>query len=384
MIMNQRYAGIFVSIELHNRHSLCYVSCMIKVFSYRIKDSNSAQHLNGLARAVNVVWNFCGDTQKHALRWALRWPTGYDFNQLTNGVGKELGLHSQTVQAIGQEYATRRKQHRKHLLRFRGKRSLGWIPFKRSGIKVKGDSFIYGGQRFKAWVSRPLDGHIKSGSFSQDARGRWYINIACEITNPIAVHNGKAVGVDLGLKDTAVINDGVNTTRIARQRFYQDLEPSLAEAQRRNDKKRVQRIHAKIANRRKDYLHKASTKLVEQYQFIFIGDVSSTKLARTKMAKSVLDAGWGMLRDFVKYKAIARKSTCNIVNEAHTTVECSVCHERTGPSGQKALNIRQWTCANCNTPHDRDGNASANIRQRGLIRLGLQPVGPTPIESHEF
>ena len=274
-------------------------------------------------------------------------------------------------------------------MRFRGQGSLGWIPFKRSGIKVKGDSFIYNGQRFKVWLSRPLEGQLKSGNFSQDARGRWYINLACDVTAPAPVKTGQAVGIDLGLKDTAVIHDGVNTTRIVRQRFYNDLEPALAEAQRRNDKQRVQRIHAKIANRRKDYLHKASTRLVEQYDFIFFGDVSSTQLTKTKMAKSVLDAGWGMFRDFVNYKAIARKSTCKIVNEAYTTVECSVCHKRTGPSGQKDLGVRQWRCINCNTPHDRDGNASANIRQRGLVRLGLQPVGATgrhsaPTESHVF
>jgi hypothetical protein len=90
---------------------------MLKTYHYRIKDSAGAAPLNTLARAVNFVWNFCNESQRHALRWNQRWPTGFDLNKLTTGSSKELGLHSQTVQAVCEQYATRRQQFRKRTLR---------------------------------------------------------------------------------------------------------------------------------------------------------------------------------------------------------------------------------------------------------------------------
>jgi len=343
---------------------------MIKTFQFRIKDKNTAKHLDKLSRAVNFVWNFCGDTQRHALKWGKRWPNNYAFHALSSGCSKELGLHSQTIQAVCDEYATRRKQHKKRLLRFRGKKSLGWIPFKGKAIKVQGDGFRYQGQCYRVWLSRKLDGTIKAGSFSQDARGRWYVNLQCEVTAPVPVTSGKAVGIDLGLRTLATMHDGVKSRKIARERFYKDLEPALADAQRRRDKKRVQRIHAKIANRRKDYLHKVSTEIANEYQYIFIGDVSSSKLVKTKMAKSVLDAGWGMLKTFVETKAIARGSLYRLTNEAYTTVTCNACLERTGPTGFAGLSAERWQCSSCNAIHERDDNSALLIRHRGLERLG--------------
>ena len=110
---------------------------MIKTFSFRTKDSTYAKHLEAMARAINRVWNFCNETQHQALKWAKKWPSGFDLNNLTAGSARELGLHSQSVQGVCEEYARRRDQHHKRRLRWRGKRSLGWIPFKKAAIKLK-------------------------------------------------------------------------------------------------------------------------------------------------------------------------------------------------------------------------------------------------------
>jgi transposase len=100
----------------------------------------------------------------------------------------------------------------------------------------------------------------------------------------------KELGIDLGLKDFAAFSDEA-LENVEAQRFYRDLEPALAVVQRANKKRRAKAIHAKITNRRKDFLHKLSTRIVCEYGFISIGNVSSEKLAKTRMAKSVLDAG---------------------------------------------------------------------------------------------
>src|SRR6476660_242050 len=105
---------------------------MIKTYQFRVKDSSTAKHLAAHARAVNWIWNFCNDTQKHALKWNKRWPTGFDLSNLCAGSSKELRLHSQTVQAICETYSARRAEKRRPLLRYRGEKHTGWIPFKAS------------------------------------------------------------------------------------------------------------------------------------------------------------------------------------------------------------------------------------------------------------
>ena len=101
---------------------------MILVYRYRVKSLNGL--LNKQARAVNLIWNFANDTQKHALKWRKLWPTGFDLNKLTAGSSKELGLHSGTVNAVCEQFAKSRSQKKRPFLRYRGKKSLGWVPLK--------------------------------------------------------------------------------------------------------------------------------------------------------------------------------------------------------------------------------------------------------------
>jgi putative transposase len=345
---------------------------VIKTFSYRLKDSTSGKHLSRLAAAVNQVWNFCNEAQHHAVRWSKPWVSPTTLCALTAGSGTMLGLHSQTVQAVCQEYVTRRRQHRKRWLRWRGKRSPGWIPFKASGIAVDGDRLTYAGRPFRCWLSRPIEGEIKSGSFSQDARGRWYVNLACECLDPAPTTGTGEVGIDLGLTNLLATSEG---EVIEAQRFYRDLEPKLAVAQRARKKRQAKALHAKITNRRKDFLHQLSTRLVNDNCLIAVGNVNAAALAKTRMAKSVLDAGWSMLRTFLSYKAIARKARYVEPNEAFSTQDCSVCGARTGPKGD--LSVRAWTCGVCFAFHHRDINSA-----RVILRFGRETL--LREESHDL
>lgn len=339
---------------------------MIKTYRYRIKDATDGPKLNKLARAVNQVWNFCNETQEHALRWDMRWPTGFDLNKLTAGSGKELGLHSQTVQAVCEQYADRRKQFKKRKLRWRGRRSPGWIPFKASGVKVVDDTVRYAGQTFRVWNSREIPGPIKCGSFSQDSRKRWYVNFVVDVPEEPPTVGTQHIGIDLGLKTLATCSD---KTKIEAPRWYRNQQKRLAECQRRRKSRKVRNLHAKIANRRLDFLHKESTKLVNRCELIVVGDVSSAKLTKTNLAKSVNDAGWAMFRDLLEYKAIARKVVYREVSERFTTQTCSCCGAIGGPKGRKGLGIREWVCGDCGVVLDRDVNAAMNI-----LRLGHQSL----------
>jgi IS605 OrfB family transposase len=165
------------------------------------------------------------------------------------------------------------------------------------------------------------------------------------------------------LKDTAVTSEG---ERLECGRFYRGLEAKIAQAQRRGHRRQAKRLHRRAARRRADALHKFSRKIVNHYQHIVVGDVSSQKLVKTRMAKSVLDAGWGLLKRFLQYKGEHAGRSVAVVNERNTTRACSCCRALTGPTGQDMLAVRHWGCPACGTEHDRDQNAARNILYVGL------------------
>ncbi|WP_341319439.1 transposase [Paraburkholderia sp. IMGN_8] len=255
-------------------------------------------------------------------RWFL---SGYDFHPFTKGAGKAgLDLHSGTIQAVTEEYATRRKQARKVKLRWRSsrgaRRSLGWIPLKGNAIRYRNGQLFIGQMVLSLWDSYGLAGYeLGAGNISEDSRGRWYINICGKLgpqQGPRHREATRSVGIDLGLKDFAALSDA---HVVGPARHYRELEAKLAKAQRARKKARVRAIHAKIKNSRKDQLHKLSTALVQEYGAIFIGNVNASALAKTRMAKSVLDGGWSSFRTMLQYKCDYAGVWFDEVDEAYST-----------------------------------------------------------------
>jgi len=157
------------------------VKGVILTYRYRIKDATTAKRLRAHAVAVNYVWNFCGETQEAARRQEKRWPTAFDLIKLTAGSSALLGLHSDTVQAVCKQFVINRNAVQRRP-RWRGKKSLGWIPFAAArAIQLNKDAVIYLKRRYRLWLSRPVEGKIKTGCFAQDARGRWYLSLQVEI-----------------------------------------------------------------------------------------------------------------------------------------------------------------------------------------------------------
>ena len=225
-----------------------------RTIKHRLRDKHAAE-LTRQASAVNFVWNYCNGAQKHVRRWD-RWLSSVDLQRMTAGVSKELNIHSQTVQNVCKQYVKSRVQHKKPWLRWRGRTSLGWIPFN-TGVTFDGEAFTFRGVRYEPMHLRKGIEYPTSctgGCFSQDAHGRWYINIVVEV--PIADQAPVSrVGIDLGLKALATLSDG---GEIAIPQFYRNSEVTLATTQRARKTRRIRNIHARIANRRKDFLHKKS------------------------------------------------------------------------------------------------------------------------------
>jgi len=207
---------------------------------------------------------------------------------------------------------------------------------------------------------------LKAGSFNEDSKGRWYLNIAVEC-EAVKSKGTELIGIDLGCKDAAVTSTGIKLD----SGWYRELESKLKLAQRANKKDRVRSIHLKIKNRRKDAIHKFTRSLVDSSAAIFVGNVSSRKLVKTKMAKSVLDASWGQIKSTLEYKCANAGVIFEVIDEAYSTQTCSCCGTipDSSPKGRAGLGIRQWVCSECGAEHDRDVNASKNIAAAGHRRL---------------
>ncbi|WP_020558734.1 RNA-guided endonuclease InsQ/TnpB family protein [Thiofilum flexile] len=353
---------------------------VLKTLKVRVKDKHKSI-LERMAFEVNQVWNAANEETAYyahlpipEVGWLHVYLSAFDLAKSQAALRKERGflIHSQTVQEVTEAHERARKQFKKSKLRWRissgSKRSLGWIPFKKGAAVWKSGQVRYAGHYFKVWDSYGLAQYeFRFGSFSQDARGRWYFNVVVAVPVIESIAQGQ-IGIDLGLKDTATCSNGL---KLESKQFYRELESKLGVAQRAKQKKRVKAIHAKIKNRRLNSIHQFTTQVVKNNSLIIIGNVSSSALAKTKMAKSVLDAGWHILKTQLKYKASARSGVCLEVNESYTTQACSCCGciGSNSPKGRTGLRIREWSCSECGATHDRDINAAKNILALGHERL---------------
>jgi IS605 OrfB family transposase len=342
------------------------VTRCIRTLRLKVKSEGYAW-LNAAAVEVNQVWNFANATSYKAARpfaGPVKWLSGYELDQLTAGSSAYFEhISSETIQRVNAEFATRRRQFKRTKLRWRlshgSKRSLGWVPFKAVQLKRHGKALRLAGKAFRVFETHRLEGTSwKSGCFAQDAVGDWWLCIPVERGATAIPAEREAVGLHLGLKDTVATSGG---EKLQAGHFYRHIEPRIAQAQRRGHRHQAKRLHRKAARRRNDALQKFSRKLVNQYQTIIVGDVSSTRLAKTRLAKSVLDAGWGMLKMQLQYKCQEAGRRILIVSERNTTRACSRCGSLTGPTGLDNLVVKVWSCSGCGVTHDRDVNAARNI-----------------------
>jgi len=307
----------------------------MKTLKLRIKDKHATQ-LNILARSVNFVWNYVNELSFKHLQRTGKFFSAYDLAAYTKGGGDYLNLHSQTLQAISEVHAKSRKQFKKSKLNWRTnnlkakRRSLGWIPFKKTAIKhlatrqsgkkslkstiqlslAKGKKLT-----IDLWDSYNLALYsINTLELVQDNRGHWYACVTVKEFTKTKCGTGQ-VGIDLGCKDSAVSSNGdVLTTKLTHQ-----YAEKLAITQRAKNKKRVKAIHAKIKNTRQDLIHKFTSKLVKANNLIVVGKIKSTSFTSSKLAKSVYDAGWFEIKRQLDYKCANAGCHYIEVNEAYST-----------------------------------------------------------------
>ncbi|WP_085952204.1 RNA-guided endonuclease InsQ/TnpB family protein [Catelliglobosispora koreensis] len=233
--------------------------------------------------------------------------------------------------------------------------------------------------------SRPLPCAASSVTVIADAAGRYLVSFVVDVdTKPLPPRDSD-VGIDLGLVHFVVLSNG---TKVASPRFLRRAAHKLRKAQqnlarktkgsnnRKKARRAVAKAHARVADTRRDWLHKLSTTIIRDNQAVYLEDLCVAGLGRTRMAKSVYDAGWAMFVNMLEYKAARAGCTLAKVDRFFpSTRTCSAC----GRLGEKLpLSVREWVCP-CGVSHDRDINAALNVRAAGRADLNDRGAQVRPV-----
>ena len=247
--------------------------------------------------------------------------------------------------------------------------------------------------KFKEGISinlhRKLEGEIKSATFSRTPSNKYFVSILCEVKKEPKKKTNKSIGIDLGITDFIVTSDG---EKIKNPNFNRSHKPALAKAQKHLSRKtkgsnrykkqrvKVARIHEKITNSRRDFQHKLSTRLINEYDVIALETLAVKNMVKNRsLAYGISDSGWYSFTSMLEYKALwYGKQVAKIDRWYPSSKTCSSCDY---VIDKLPLSVRKWTCPNCGENHDRDCNAAKNILRQG--RNILNNENPNLVNSPE-
>ncbi|MEV4127117.1 transposase [Nocardia sp. NPDC049707] len=318
-----------------------------------VKDADLSKALTEAKKAPERAW--LGDVSSVVLQQALADLNTAYRNFFASVSGKRKGAK------VGPPRFRSRKDNRQS------------IRLARNGFSLRSNRKLHiakVGELKVAW-SRELPSAPSSVTIIKDASGRYFASFVVQVDQKPLPEIDSEIGIDLGLIAFAVMSDGKT---IDNPRFLRRAERKLRKAQQALSRKekgsknrakariRVAKAHARVADTRRDWAHKNSTQIIRENQAVYVEDLNVKGLARTRLAKSIQDAGWGMFTRMLEEKAARYGRTFVKVNRWFPSTQmCSICG---AVGGKKPLSIREWTCT-CGVTHDRDLNAAINILAAG-------------------
>ena len=247
---------------------------------------------------------------------------------------------------------------------------------KQNSYKIDGNTIYLSGHKFKFWLSRPIDGKIKTVTVKRDSLGDYYVYIVVEKEyHKVVVASGEIVGIDFGLKTFLTLSDG---KRIESPRFYDKHLAALREHQRRLSRKvkgsnsykrarrRVAKLYQKVVNSRRDFFHKLANELAKTYEFIVIEDLN-IKAMQKIWGRKINDYAFSEFVSILEYKT-------NLIKIDRFYPSSKTCSNCGYVNDNLSLDDRTWVCPNCGATLDRDVNAAINICRVGASTLGTDGV----------
>lgn len=363
---------------------------------YNYRACPDAAQRRALARAfgcARVVWNDCLRDRKEAHAAGLPYVKSADLSRLRITQAKHTDERAwlSDVSAVVLQQSLRdldtacknffdsvkgKRQGRKvGPPRYKSKKDTRQsIRLNTNAFSLQDDGTVYVAKvgNLKVKWSRRLPAAPTSLTVTKDSCGRYFLSFVVDTEPDILPELETDAGIDLGLSAFAVLSDG---RKIDSPRFLRRAEKKLKRPGRKLSRKvkgsknrakariKVARQHAKVADRRRDWHHKVSTQIIRDNQAVFVEDLAVSGLGRTRLAKSVHDAGWSAFVGMLEYKAVKHGRTFARAGRAFPSSQvCSACGFRDGP---KPLHVRQWTCGQCGAVHDRDHNAARNVLFEG-------------------
>lgn len=372
----------------------CYLSWVFRSFRYKAKLSPSAiRKAEGQLALLCELWN--GALQERKEHWQKsRIRVGFYSQSKQLPAIKHVRPEFAGIDSQATENVLRRLDlaFRAFFRRVKSGQSPGYprfrswsrydsVTFRHSGWKLEGRRLTLRGiGTAKLFLSRPIEGRIKTVTLRRDQCGNWFVTFACQDVpaKPLAT-TGQAIGVDLGLASFLTTSDG---EKVANPRHLASREAAVKRAQRivskrkrggANRKKAVRLLakrHRRVENARRDFHWKAARSLVGRYDLIAVEDLNVKGLAGGMLAKSVHDVGWGDFLRALAAKAEEAGRELIAVDPRFTSQDCSRCGHR----APKPMSQREHHCQECGLHIDRDENAARNI----LARAQAGPTASCP------
>jgi len=367
-------------------------SKVIRTYKYKLYHTKRLKHLHQIVDIAGIIYNHCIALHKRYYKLYGKHLNKYQLQKHITKL-KKLPKYeywrkvpSQAIQDITDRtdkayklfFKNQKQGIKSSPPSFKKVKKYKSFTLKQAGYKIDGNVIYLNGYKYKFWLSRPIIGKIKTITVKRDNIGDFYICISLE-QEEIAkdTTSGKIVGIDFGLKTFLSLSDA---TQIEAPRYYlaylkklKKLQRGLSKKQKNSNnykkaKRRLAKLHIKVANTRRDYFHKLANQIAKSYEFVVIEDLN-IKAMQKLWGKKISDYAFSEFVNILEYKT-------NLIKIDRFYPSSKTCSKCGYVLDELDLKTREWQCPKCKTLHNRDINAAINICRVGASTLGTGEVRP--------